>query len=538
MKGLFLKRLLPVGAWMVVLLAMPDGAEAAFPGANGKLAFTGIEPSCTSSCEVSVYTIDPDGSGRTALPTGTGVEAGPAWSPDGSKVAFAGKRGGDWDIYTIFATSTAVEQQRTSDPAADFDPAWTPDGQRIVFTSNRDGRNHLWMMNADGSGQTQLTSGAAADFEPAVSPDGTKIAFTSTRDDPNPACTLNCTYDIYVMDIDGSDITRVPIPGETDDCWIGESWSGPNWSPSGDRIAFEWNAQVDCSQELDNIPGRIETVRPDGSGKVQLQYGEFEQLLWPAWSPDGMRIAFGGNPLEIRTMDSDDGGNLQVVDSNAQEPDWQPLAVGYPRPQGASPVRVPLVPAYQQCTASNRTHGPPLAFPSCAPPATIGIRLTIGSGDGSPALARSIGWLRFQAVTGAPGPPNDSDVNVRAQITNVMNQSDLSDYTGQLRARVALRLTDRDNQPAPPTPATWRGATVTDTTIGFTLSCAVTSSTIDGGTCSAITTLNAVLPGSVKDGLRAVWELGQVQVFDAGADGNPSTEGDNQLFETQGVFVP
>ena len=53
----------------------------------------------------------------------------------------------------------------------------------------------------------------------------------------------------------------------------------------------------------------------------------------------------------------------------------------HPRPQGATPVRVPLVPAFNQCAAANRTHGPPLAFPSCNPPVPGSSFLTVGTPD-------------------------------------------------------------------------------------------------------------------------------------------------------------
>ena len=70
----------------------------------------------------------------------------------------------------------------TNNAAADVEPAWSPDGSRIAFASTRDGNFEIYVMNADGSNQTRLTNNAAADDQPAWSPDGTRIAFKSNRD--------------------------------------------------------------------------------------------------------------------------------------------------------------------------------------------------------------------------------------------------------------------------------------------------------------------------------------------------------------------
>src|SRR6185503_16761108 len=117
------------------------------------------------------------------------------------------------------------------------------------------------------------------------------------------------------------------------------------------------------------------------------------------------------------------------------------------RPKGATPWRVPLVPAYEPCTAPNRTHGPPLAFGSCAAPQPASTHLTAGTGDGSPALARSAGFVRLDVRPGTAGAPNDADVFIRFNITNVMRAADLSEYTGELRPELTVRRTDADLGP-------------------------------------------------------------------------------------------
>ena len=83
-------------------------------------------------------------------------------------------------------------------------------------------------------------------------------------------------------------------------------------------------------------------------------------------------------------MNLDGSGVTQLTSNSVTDfsPSWQPVPGPYARPRGASPMRVSLVPAYGACTAPNRTHGGPLSFPSCAPPAQAGTSLTIGIGDG------------------------------------------------------------------------------------------------------------------------------------------------------------
>jgi hypothetical protein len=108
------------------------------------------------------------------------------------------------------------------------------------------------------------------------------------------------------------------------------------------------------------------------------------------------------------------------------------------------------------------------------------------------------------------------------------------DYAGELRARLPLRVTDRYNGSSLTEPAT-----VTDTTFDFTVPCTATSSDATrGADCSLTTAANSVMPGSVVSSQRTIWELGQVEVRDGGADGDADTTADNQPFLRQGVFVP
>ena len=207
---------------------------------------------------------------------------------------------------------------------------------------------------------------------------------------------------------------------------------------------------------------------------------------------------------------------------------------GYPRPRGASPFRVSLTPAFTQCTAPNDQHGPPLAFGSCNPPQQASGRLTIGTPDANGNLAASNGSVLYRAVLDDTSTvPDEADVRVDATLTDVRRQGTLADYTGELSVEQAVQITDHSNGPAQD-----EAGTVQANPFRFALPCAATSSTTTGGSCSLSSTFNALVPGSVAGGKRAIWELGEVDVFDAGPDGQVATTSDNTLFERQGVFVP
>jgi hypothetical protein len=129
-------------------------------------------------------------------------------------------------------------------------------------------------------------------------------------------------------------------------------------------------------------------------------------------------------------------------------------AAGYPRPVSAAPVRVSLVPAYQACAAPNRTHGPPLASPSCTPPAQASDQLTFGTHDANGKPAASTGYVRLGVTTGNPATEADEgDVRLQVSLTDVRHLGDLSDYTGELEANLGIRLTDTHNGPSLDLPA-------------------------------------------------------------------------------------
>jgi hypothetical protein len=225
----------------------------------------------------------------------------------------------------------------------------------------------------------------------------------------------------------------------------------------------------------------------------------------------------------------------------------------HPRPKSASPVRMSLVPAYAECAAPNRTHGPPLAFASCNPPAQTSAQATVGTPDAFGGAANSASYLLLRYI---PDPPFFSDVLIDSALNDVRcvptgarcgtaNASGPADYSGEMRFSFTLRITDHWNATAPG--GGTDAATVEDFTIDqampgsggtFAWACVQSGSTSIGSTCNLRTSLNAIIPGAVKDAKRSIWALDAVQIFDGGADGDGDTAADNTVFARPGVFVP
>src|SRR6185503_1321065 len=179
------------------------------------------------------------------------------------------------DVFVINADGTG-RTQLTDNPAEDFDPVWSPDGTQIAFRTHRDGDEEVYLMNADGSNQRNLSNAPNdGDYSPAWSPNGEWIAFMSDRAGNN---------NIWVIRPDGSDLRQVTdIPG------ISEY---PTWSPDSSRIAFTCTFGHILSNGIGDF--EICLVNFDGTELIQLTDtpGENKQ---PAWSPDGTKLAFETN---------------------------------------------------------------------------------------------------------------------------------------------------------------------------------------------------------------------------------------------------
>ncbi len=158
------------------LLALPGfsgRAEAAFPGANGKIAYNDWDTS-TNHYEGDIYVVNPDGTGRTNLTNAVYSEFNtePAWSADGTRIAFVHRSAEPYatkQIYVMNADGSG-KTNLSQNSVDNANPTWSPDGTKIAFISS----GGLWVMNSDGSGKRLISSESVR--SPSWSPDGTQIA--------------------------------------------------------------------------------------------------------------------------------------------------------------------------------------------------------------------------------------------------------------------------------------------------------------------------------------------------------------------------
>ena len=213
-----------------------------------------------------------------------------AFAGTNGKIAFVSSRDGNDEIYVMNADGSGLTNL-TNNTVQDGYPAWSPDGSKIVFVSNRNGEEEIYVMNADGSNVTRLTNDAAVDRFPTWSPDGTKIAFARVGGPAGPS------WQIFVMDATDTD-----SDGNGDNLRQLTTSSGnnlaPAWSPDGTKIAF--------NSDRGNY-GEIWVINAaDGTGETQLTSATGYQDSTPSWSPDGSRIVFGssrGGAYDIYTID-------------------------------------------------------------------------------------------------------------------------------------------------------------------------------------------------------------------------------------------
>ena len=274
-----------------VIAAIAAPSSATFQGEDGLISFARLVPQTKST---EIFTARPDGSNAqrlTSNPRRTSLISD--WSPDGEMIALDSDRvggGGRVQIYVMNADGSD-QTQLTKGPGFHFTPAWSPDGSSLAISADWGARalQGIWIIPAsdpDGVSQveaqrlTTIPKGLDFDGEPQFSPDGSSIVFTRFKSFQSQKSA------IHRVSVDGTGLQRL-TPWKL-------NASDPDWSPDGQLITFD-------SGDVGVPPakGDIYVMRADGAGRTRLtdnprvrEGKRFRLAQNPVWSPSGSRIMF------------------------------------------------------------------------------------------------------------------------------------------------------------------------------------------------------------------------------------------------------
>lgn len=193
--------------------------------------------------------------GKTRQVTSGNMSITPSWTPDGKTIAYSASLGFATELFFV-PSNGGTPRQVTNNSGITIAPTWSPDGKWIVYSSTAPGRLHVYRQNIDGSGQRRLTFVGTHNDSPDISPDGIKIVFCGQDEG---------AFDIFIMDSDGSNIQRLTINSGSNE--------HPRWSPDGRFIVF--------SSSRTGSPA-IYMMRRDGSNQVRISKGNGSL---PDWGP-------------------------------------------------------------------------------------------------------------------------------------------------------------------------------------------------------------------------------------------------------------